>query len=82
MFTKQDRRFLRALKIAADPEPVVVPFDDTSRVLAECGIPITRENYLRISFAGTLPEEPLDGEIESALQDAGAPAWWFGTWDE
>jgi hypothetical protein len=81
MFTKQDCRFLRALKIAVDPEPVVAPFDSTSRSLQELGIPITRENYLRLAFAFHPPQE-LDGEIEAELQDAGAPAWWFGTFEE
>jgi hypothetical protein len=83
-FTNQDLRFLKSLKIAADPEPapIQVPFDETSRILQELGIPITRENYLRLAFGGRPPEEPLDGEIESELQDVGAPAWWFGTFEE
>jgi hypothetical protein len=41
--------------------------DGTIRLLRKHGIPVTRENYLRLSFMGNPPEEPLDGELESEL---------------
>jgi hypothetical protein len=33
------------------------------------GLPLTRENYLMLAFAGKPPKEPLDGEIEAMLPD-------------
>ena len=78
MFTKNDKIFLKAVGVACDP--VVEPFDETSRMLQDMGLPITRENYLRLECMGS-PQEP-DGEMESELQDAGCPAWWFGDEEE
>jgi hypothetical protein len=43
------------------------PPDGTMQLLAEYGIPLTRENYLNLAFAGHPPKEPLDGEIEAEL---------------
>jgi hypothetical protein len=37
--------------------------------LKKLGIPLTRENYLMLAFAGKPPKEPLDGEIEAMLPD-------------
>jgi hypothetical protein len=34
------------------------------QILEKLGIPVTRENYLMLAFAGHPPTEPLDGEIE------------------
>ena len=75
-FSKSDRKFLRAIGISAEPthdEPnaarvsgIAQP-DGTVRLLEQYGIPVTRENYLRLAFAGNPPEEPLDGEIEAEL---------------
>jgi hypothetical protein len=44
------------------------PLDGTQRLLAEHNIPLTRENYLRLAFAGDPPQE-LDGEIEAMLPE-------------
>jgi hypothetical protein len=41
--------------------------DSTVAWLKEHGIPVTRENYLRLQFLGNPPDEPLDGEIEAEL---------------
>jgi hypothetical protein len=41
--------------------------DGTVKLLEELGIPVTRENYLMLAFAGHPPMEPLDGEIEIQL---------------
>ena len=38
-------------------------------LLKRMGLPVTRENYLRVSFMGNPPEEPLDGEIEAEIED-------------
>ena len=40
--------------------------DGTVQLLKKYGIPVTRENYLRLAFAGNPPDE-LDGEIEAEL---------------
>jgi hypothetical protein len=42
--------------------------DGTLELLKEYGIPATRENYVRLAFAGDPPDEPLDGEIEAELE--------------
>ena len=43
--------------------------DGTVKLLEKFGIPVTRENYLLLAFAGHPPQEPLDGEIEAQLPD-------------
>jgi hypothetical protein len=45
------------------------PLDGTEKMLLELGLPLTRENYLRLAFGGKMPEEPLDGEIETELPE-------------
>ena len=35
--------------------------------LKELHLPVTRENYLMLAFAGKPPKEPLDGEIEEMI---------------
>ena len=35
--------------------------------LKELHLPVTRENYLMLAFAGKPPKEPLDEEIEEML---------------
>lgn len=44
------------------------------------GLPVTRENYLRVAFLGNPPDE-LDGEIEAEIEDVreSRPT---GDWDE
>jgi hypothetical protein len=54
-----------AQRIAKHPAPIQL--DGTMRLLEKFGIPVTRENYLRLAFAGNPPQEPLDGEIEAEL---------------
>ena len=68
-FTKDDRKFLRAVGIDPEPTPEsgTTPLDGTEQMLVELGLPVTRENYLRLAFAGNPPQEPLDGEIEAEL---------------
>jgi hypothetical protein len=44
--------------------------DGTLKLLAEYNIPITRENYLNLAFAGKPPKE-LDGEIIEDLRESG-----------
>jgi hypothetical protein len=77
-FTKRDLAFLKRLKItAALPDALdaaikagtEAQFDGTEKILQELGLPLTRENYLRLEFAGNPPEEPLDGEIEAELPE-------------
>ena len=43
--------------------------DGTVRLLEKWGIPVNRENYLMLAFAGHPPQEPLDGEIEAELPE-------------
>jgi hypothetical protein len=43
--------------------------DGTLMLLKRMGLPVTRENYLRVAFMGNPPEEPLDGEIEAELPE-------------
>jgi hypothetical protein len=43
--------------------------DGTMRLLEKYGIPLTRENYLRLAFNGNPPPEPLDGEVEEMLPE-------------
>jgi len=70
-FSEQDRQFLKAMGINADPTHhetrlALAQPDGTVRLLEKFGIPVTRENYLRLAFAGNPPAE-LDGEIEAEL---------------
>jgi hypothetical protein len=44
--------------------------DGTLKLLAEFNIPITRENYLNLAFAGKPPKE-LDGEMIEELRESG-----------
>jgi ribosomal protein L37E len=44
-----------------------VALDGTVQLMAKHGIPITRENYLMLAFGGTMPDEPLDEEIEAEI---------------
>jgi hypothetical protein len=67
VFSKKDRQFLRAVGIV--PDARTPPNDGTVQQLEELGIPVTRENYLMLAFAGKPPKEPLDGEIEAMLPD-------------
>jgi hypothetical protein len=71
MFTEDDHKFLRAVGVDPGPTPdktrLVAQPDGTVRLLEELGIPVNRENYLRLAFAGNPPQEPLDGEIEAEL---------------
>jgi hypothetical protein len=71
-FNTEDLEFLTSLGIdtkAESAEVHVARPDGTVRLLQKYGIPVTRENYLRLAFAGNPPEEPLDGEIESELPE-------------
>jgi hypothetical protein len=83
MFTKGDWEFLKSVGISAERafddmrlelEPMkpevksgITRPDGTVRLLEKFGIPVTRENYLQLAFAGNPPEEPLDQEIEEQL---------------
>jgi hypothetical protein len=40
--------------------------DATIRLMVKCGIPINRENYLKVSFLGS-PPKLLDGELQAEL---------------
>lgn len=80
-FTKDDLEFLKSVGISSDDlllaaseeesstehDPTLEQPDGTMKLLEECGIPLTRENYLLLAFMGTPPSEPLDGEIEAEL---------------
>lgn len=70
VFSEADLEFLRAVGI--DPESanrrmIIAHPDGTVKILESLGIPVTRENYLMLAFAGNPPEEPLDGELEAEL---------------
>ena len=67
-FTKSDRLFLHAVGIDPDSAVVVSRPDGTVKILERLGIPVTRENYLRLAFAGHPPVE-LDGEIEAMIPE-------------
>ena len=67
IFNKKDKQFLKAVGII--PDSRTPANDGTVRLLEEMGIPVTRENYLMLAFAGKPPKEPLDGEIEAMLPD-------------
>jgi len=54
-----------ARRIAQHEAPMQL--DGTCRLLLAMGLELTRENYLRLAFAGNPPEEPLDGEIEAEM---------------
>jgi hypothetical protein len=62
-----------AERIAKHQAPLQL--DGTCRLLLALGLPLTRENYLQLAFAGHPPEE-LDGEIEAELPEQ------FQTWDD
>ena len=69
-FTDADRVFLAAVGIDAGRISLTIAEPDgTVRRLQELGIPVTRENYLRLAFMGNPPEEPLDGEVEDMLPE-------------
>jgi hypothetical protein len=80
-FNKFDLDFLKSIGIRADDTPLdderLAQPDGTIRLLEEYGIPVTRENYLDLAFAGNPPEEPLDGEIEVADTDSHDPVLGF-----
>ena len=46
-------------------------YDGTLKILERLGIPLTRENYLMLAFAGNPPagslKEPLEEELEEEL---------------
>jgi hypothetical protein len=44
--------------------------DGTIALMRRYGIPLTRENYLLLAFAGNVPAE-LDPEVAEELVDAG-----------
>jgi len=48
----------------------MLKLDGTLRLLLEHNIPITRESYLDLAFAGKPPDE-LDGETAEYLVDLG-----------
>lgn len=50
-----------------ETESGITQSDGTVKLLEEYGIPVTRENYLLLAFAGKPPQEPLDGELEAEL---------------
>ena len=50
--------------------------DGTLMLLKRMGLPVTRENYLRVSFMGNPPEEPLDGEIEAEIETKYHAKFW------
>jgi len=67
-FSTGDLEFLTSIGVKTDsPEVVVANPDGTVELLERFGIPVTRENYLLLAFAGSPPDEPLDGEIEAEL---------------
>jgi hypothetical protein len=71
-FTKFDLKVLKSVGIRAndttfDDEQLAQP-DGTIRLLEEYGIPVTRENYLNLAFAGNPPQE-LDAEVEAEIPD-------------
>jgi hypothetical protein len=68
VFTKSDRNFLRACGISVEPAIKIARPDGTVRILQSLGLPVTRENYLMLAFAGHPPKE-LDGEIEAMLPE-------------
>ena len=79
MFTKQDRRFLRALKIAVEPEPKPAPdeIDETCQVLLEMGLPVNAESWMNLQFAGHPPAiGDVDGELLAEL-----PRWIRAVYD-
>ena len=46
------------------------PLDGTEKVLLELGLPLTRENYLRLAFGCNPPADGvLDGEVEAELPE-------------
>jgi hypothetical protein len=70
-FNENDLKFLRSVGISTEPDASVniEHPDGTVKLLKELGIPVTRENYLRLAFAGNPPQE-LDGELEAELPTA------------
>jgi hypothetical protein len=48
----------------------MLKLDGTLALLVEFNIPITRQNYLDLAFAGTPPAE-LDGEMIEELRESG-----------
>ena len=70
-FNENDLKFLRSVGISTEPDASVniEHPDGTVKLLKEFGIPATRENYLRLAFAGNPPQE-LDGELEAELPTA------------
>ncbi len=52
--TITDLQFLKSLGVkSGSPEIAVAKPDGTVRLLHKFGIPVTRENYLRLAFGGT-----------------------------
>ena len=51
-----------------ETESGTTPLNGTEKMLQELGLPLTRENYLRLEFLGNPPEE-LDGELEAELPE-------------
>src|ERR1700680_3751851 len=70
-FNENDLKFLRSVGISTEPDASVniEHPDGTVKLLEKFGIPVTRENYLRLAFAGNPPQE-LDGELEAELPTA------------
>jgi hypothetical protein len=74
-----DAAFLRAVGIAADPEPGPAPheWDETCDWLREAGAPVTAESWMNLQFAGNPPAiGEVDGEILAEL-----PRWVRAVYD-
>jgi hypothetical protein len=66
-FSEQDQQFLKAVGISAEPtvnetREALAQLDGTVTLLEKFGIPVTRENYLRLSF-----QSPLSGTANCRL---------------
>jgi hypothetical protein len=79
-FSPRDLDFLVAVGISTEPTHDTA--DGTVRLLKEHGIPVTRENYILLAFAGRPPAGLLDGENIDGELLAELPDWLFGTDEE
>jgi hypothetical protein len=79
-FSPRDLDFLAAVGISTEPTPD--DSDGTVQLLEKHGIPVTRENYIRLSFASRPPAGLLDGENIDGELLAELPDWLFGTDEE
>ena len=71
-FSESDLKFLRMMGVRFPhdtPVHIAKHDDDTVRQLQKMKLPVTRENYLMLAFAGSPPAGSLTQSLPKGLED-------------